>query len=458
MSSTIVQYILVRGDLLLKQGWNVGSVMAQGCHAATAAIHLHYTDEDTQKYLEDLDNMHKVVLEAPDQEALQKAADKLTESEVKFKLWVEQPENFPTCLALKPYPKQDVQKYFKKFKLYKGPELSIKDTKESEKVKPAKEASKKEEADYNPDSKLMRKLFVGGLGPSTTEEQLKDYFEQFGLVLDIVIMKFPDSGKSRGFGFITFEKGEMVDSCQKARPHKLKGRTIETKRATPRSESGKLETQYTVQKIYVEGLRDDISDADLKEHFAQFGNVTNVNQILWNDTGKKRGFGYVEFDDHDAVDKVILVPDHTVKGRKLYSKKALSKTQMEMVKKAREGQEENDNWGNSHYGGGMGAMGRMGMDHSMGNLCMGMENINMGNRMRQMASMGMGNGMNMGNGNMGYMGMGNGMNMGNRNMGNMGMSNSQFFEERKNRNMAMANMGRMNNMMGNMANSHMGRR
>jgi len=131
---------------------------------------------------------------------------------------------------------------------------------------------------------------------------------------------------------------------------------------------------------------------------------------------------------------------------------------MEMVKKAREGQEENDNWGNSHYGGGIGPMGRMGMDHSMGNLCMGMENINMGNRMRQMANMGMGSGMNMGNGNMGYMGMGNGMNMGNRNMGNMGMGNSQFFEERKNRNMAMANMGRMNNMMGNMGNSHMGRR
>ena len=36
---TIVQYILVRGDLLLREGWPVGAVLAQACHAATAAIH-----------------------------------------------------------------------------------------------------------------------------------------------------------------------------------------------------------------------------------------------------------------------------------------------------------------------------------------------------------------------------------------------------------------------------------
>ena len=40
--STIVQYILVRGDLLLTEGWPMGAVIAQACHAATAAIHLFY--------------------------------------------------------------------------------------------------------------------------------------------------------------------------------------------------------------------------------------------------------------------------------------------------------------------------------------------------------------------------------------------------------------------------------
>ena len=44
---------------------------------------------------------------------------KLTENSVQHKLWIEQPENYPTCLAVKPYPKDDVKNYFKKLKLLK---------------------------------------------------------------------------------------------------------------------------------------------------------------------------------------------------------------------------------------------------------------------------------------------------------------------------------------------------
>ena len=50
--------------------------------------------------------MHKVVLEARGEEDLLKVSDKLKEAGVDHKLWIEQPENFPTCLAVKPYHKE----------------------------------------------------------------------------------------------------------------------------------------------------------------------------------------------------------------------------------------------------------------------------------------------------------------------------------------------------------------
>lgn len=62
----IVQYVVVRGDLLKSMKWPVGAVIAQACHACTAVTHLFYNDEYTQTYLADLDNMHKVVLEVID--------------------------------------------------------------------------------------------------------------------------------------------------------------------------------------------------------------------------------------------------------------------------------------------------------------------------------------------------------------------------------------------------------
>lgn len=117
--STIVQYVVVRGDLLKELKWPVGAVLAQACHAVTAVTHLFYEDDQTKLYLSDLDNMHKVVLEAPDEQSMVNLKNKLEENSVKHKMWVEQPENIPTCIAVKPYPKEEVQKYFKKFKLFK---------------------------------------------------------------------------------------------------------------------------------------------------------------------------------------------------------------------------------------------------------------------------------------------------------------------------------------------------
>uniref|UniRef100_D3TQ35 peptidyl-tRNA hydrolase n=1 Tax=Glossina morsitans morsitans TaxID=37546 RepID=D3TQ35_GLOMM len=115
--SNIVQYIIVRSDLKTILNWPLGAVIAQCCHAATAVLHLFASDEQTIQYLEDLDNMHKVILEAKDDTVLLKLTEKLKEDDIKHKLWIEQPENVPTCLAIKPYAKERVHKYVKHLKL-----------------------------------------------------------------------------------------------------------------------------------------------------------------------------------------------------------------------------------------------------------------------------------------------------------------------------------------------------
>ncbi|EDO42819.1 predicted protein [Nematostella vectensis] len=122
MASTpgkLVQYVVVRGDLLTTLGWPTGAVLAQACHACTAAIWMFKEDPSTLSYTEDLDRMHKVVLEAKDRDEIESLSRFLTVDSIDHKLWIEQPENFPTCLATKPYAKEDIQKYFKKFKLFK---------------------------------------------------------------------------------------------------------------------------------------------------------------------------------------------------------------------------------------------------------------------------------------------------------------------------------------------------
>lgn len=119
MAGVIVQYIVLRSDLIDKLSWPLGAVITQACHASSAIIHLTRDDQICQQYVADLDNMHKVVLKISSEEELRNLSETLAQSSIEHKLWIEQPENIATCLATKPYTKETLQKYFKKLKLYK---------------------------------------------------------------------------------------------------------------------------------------------------------------------------------------------------------------------------------------------------------------------------------------------------------------------------------------------------
>ncbi|KAL9177168.1 hypothetical protein ABFS82_01G041700 [Erythranthe guttata] len=118
-ADTVVQYVVLRRDLI--DTWPLGSVVTQGCHASVAAVWLHKDDADTLLYCSpsNLDSMHKVTLEVKGEAQILNLSEKLKAGGIAHKLWIEQPENIPTCLATKPYPKSSISTFFRKLKLCK---------------------------------------------------------------------------------------------------------------------------------------------------------------------------------------------------------------------------------------------------------------------------------------------------------------------------------------------------
>lgn len=62
VADPIVQWVVLRRDLWQDLGWPLGAVVAQACHASTAAVFSHLSDDLTQEYIhvDNIDHMHKV--------------------------------------------------------------------------------------------------------------------------------------------------------------------------------------------------------------------------------------------------------------------------------------------------------------------------------------------------------------------------------------------------------------
>eukprot|EP00611_Tribonema_gayanum_P019239 TRINITY_DN3285_c0_g1_i3.p1 TRINITY_DN3285_c0_g1~~TRINITY_DN3285_c0_g1_i3.p1 ORF type:complete len:330 (+),score=99.60 TRINITY_DN3285_c0_g1_i3:118-1107(+) len=82
------------------------------------------------------------------------------------------------------------------------------------------------QADFN-------KVFVGGLAPSVTAAEFRQYFEGFGAVSDAVVMFDRQTQRSRGFGFVTFQDESVVQNVLMG-THELNGKMVEVKTAEPK--------------------------------------------------------------------------------------------------------------------------------------------------------------------------------------------------------------------------------
>ena len=79
------------------------------------------------------------------------------------------------------------------------------------------------------------KLYIGNLSWGTTTDSLREQFEQFGSVADAIVITDRDTGRSRGFGFVTMDNDdEAGNAMEESNGAEIDGRTIKCVEATPR--------------------------------------------------------------------------------------------------------------------------------------------------------------------------------------------------------------------------------
>lgn len=83
---------------------------------------------------------------------------------------------------------------------------------------------------------MGNKLFVGNISWGATDQDLKDLFGEFGDISEATIITDRETGRSKGFGFVTFVNAEDAEKALSLDKHELDGRPINVSEAKQREE------------------------------------------------------------------------------------------------------------------------------------------------------------------------------------------------------------------------------
>lgn len=158
-----------------------------------------------------------------------------------------------------------------------------------------------------------KKLFVGRLSRDITKKHLVEYFSTYGAVTSVNIKVDQVTGHSRGFAFIGFESPSTVHKLMKVTEHTINGTVVGIRIAKKRP-----------GKIFVGGLKSELSDSDIKEFFSSYGTVTEMQMPMDRNTKQRKAFGFITFSDEAVAAELLKNPTVTINGYELNLKPAVN--------------------------------------------------------------------------------------------------------------------------------------
>merc|ERR1719343_110822 len=158
-------------------------------------------------------------------------------------------------------------------------------------------------------------VYVKNINDEYDEAKLNEMFQKFGKISSVKVMK-SDDGKSKGFGFVSFEDPEeAMVACEELNGQDLDGKTVFVGRAQKKAErQAELKKKFEALKmerlnryqgvnLYVKNLDDTIDDDKLRQEFAPFGTITSAKVMC--EEGRSKGFGFVCFSSPEEATKAV---------------------------------------------------------------------------------------------------------------------------------------------------------
>ncbi|KAI5068437.1 hypothetical protein GOP47_0016782 [Adiantum capillus-veneris] len=175
-----------------------------------------------------------------------------------------------------------------------------------------------------PFGESVAKLYVGNLPWSCNSEELAGVFQKVGSVDMVEVIYDKESGRSRGFGFVTMSSVEDCNTAiEKLDGADYAGRTLRVN--FPNRNRGDAPTpraprmdQNNSNKLFVGNLAWGVDDGMLHDLFSEHGKVLEARVVNDRETGRSRGFGFVTMSTEAEVNQALNKMDGAaIEGRNL---------------------------------------------------------------------------------------------------------------------------------------------
>lgn len=172
------------------------------------------------------------------------------------------------------------------------------------------------------------KIYVGNLPFDTTREELTTMFGKYGVVSDVFIPEDRDTGRPRGFAFVTMPDAEAQAAMDDLNGTEFGGRELRVNESKPRGEGSNnapREPRPNTMKLYVGNISFATEEQELRDVFAEYGSITDLYAPLDQETGRPRGFAFVTMAQESAEQAMNEVDGMELDGRILKVNQAQAK-------------------------------------------------------------------------------------------------------------------------------------
>lgn len=171
----------------------------------------------------------------------------------------------------------------------------------------------------------QRKLFIRGLGWDTTTDGLRSLFSTYGELEEAIVIVDKATGKSKGYGFVTFRHVDGALLALREPSKRIDGRVTVTQLAAAGNSGSNTNTADIAQrKIYVSNVPPDLPGDKLLAHFSLYGEIEEGPLGFDKQTGRSKGFALFVYKTPEGAQAALLEPVKNVEGRQLNCKLAIT--------------------------------------------------------------------------------------------------------------------------------------